>query len=162
VKYLDFDKRMSAWMVITAFVFSLIAPPIITAHECDCVIEGNAEVVYTAAASLDDDIMTACCCANSCAPMPVSEILFTDMVDRGCMDIHPICCCASESLPPPAVTSSFIKDDRRPSYTDFEFLSVLPSAFMPRVHNILFCSTLAFERDLKRVPPHIPSTILLI
>lgn len=162
VKHLIFNKRICAWMVMTALVFSMVGPSIIEARKCDCAIEGQTDSVQTATSASYDDTMPACCCDDACAPMPISGIFPGDIVDRDCMDIHPVCCCASENSLPPAVTQSFIKDDRRPSFTDFQFQPSLPSAFMPPIHNFLFCAAFAFERDLEWIPPHISSTILLI
>ncbi|RJP43138.1 MAG: hypothetical protein C4548_07165 [Desulfobacteraceae bacterium] len=161
VKHLTFNKPICAWMVMAALVFSMVGPSIIEAHKCDCAIEGKADPLQTATSASYENPVPACCCDNACAPMPVSGIFLAEIVDRDCMDFHPVCCCASES-PPPAVTQSFIKDDRRPSFTDVQFQPSLPSAFMPPIHNFLFCAAFSFERDLERIPPHISSTILLI
>lgn len=159
---LSVKKYISTLVAVAALVFSLTAPLIIEAHKCACASGDKSTDVDTSVAAFETSAVPACCCADECAPMPVSGIFLADIVDLDCMGIQPVCCCASESSPPPAVAQSFIKDDRRPSFTDFQFQPSLPSAFMPPIHNFLFCAASAFELDLERIPPHISSTILLI
>jgi hypothetical protein len=159
---LSVKKYISTLVAVAALLFSLTTPLIIEAHKCACASGDKSTDVDTSVAVFETSATPACCCADECAPMPVYGISLGDVVDRDCMDIHPPCCCASESSPLPVVAQSFIKDDRRPSFTDFQFQLSLPSAFMPPVHNFLFCAAFAFERDLERIPPHISSTILLI
>ncbi len=159
---LPVKRHISALLMVAALVFSLIAPPMAEAYRCVCASGSKSTAVDTSGAAAEISAIPACCCADACAPETPSDISFAGVDIRNTCDTHPVCCCTSDSEPQSAVNQFLLKDDRRPSFTEFQFHKALPSAFIPQTDSFIFRSILAFDRKMTRIPPHLSSTILLL
>lgn len=148
-------------MAVAALVFSLTTPPIIEAYRCACASGDKSTEADTSVAAFETSAIPACCCADACKPLSASGKFFSGS-DFGDLSVAPMCCCASDSEPQADVNLFFVKNDHRPSFTDFQFQQALPSAFMPQTDNRFLRSAFTFSQNLTRIPPHLSSTILLI
>lgn len=155
-------KHILSMMVVVVVIFAWIAPPIVAACGCAC---ASGEATASADAPIKNasgPLISLCYCTNECPPEPPSNTCFAGADIQYACDMHPVCCCASGSGPQPAAKQSFLKDDNRPSFKEFQFQEALPSAFAPEIDPVIPRTIFAFERDLTRIPPHLSSTILLI